>query len=353
MPASYGIKNAAFLRLFCLISANCLPHKNIDNYKECHPVVVVKGLEAETTVHVPVFVAEVIEAFKLTSAVTFLDATIGGGGHARAILKAFPEANLWGMDRDPYAIERVAKYLPQHRVHLCNDNFSQLDRLPQKTFDGILFDFGLSSDQLNIPERGFSFRSDGPLDMRMDPTKGISAAQFLNTAPREVLAQAIRDFGEEPHWRRIVDAIWNARGTNRLDRTSAFAELVRNALPKYHYGKIDPATRTFQGIRIAVNGELEAIQMALPKAFTALAPGGVLAAISFHSLEDRLVKQFFRQWAGLPITRWDGRSKDERQRPLGKMQTTKPITPSAAEIAANPRSRSAKLRVFQKGGACP
>jgi 16S rRNA (cytosine1402-N4)-methyltransferase len=329
-----------------------LPRKSVDNYNFRHPVGAVDGLKARATVHVPILVAEVLKAFRSTPAVAFLDATLGGGGHARAILDAFPEAVLWGMDRDPSAIERAAGCLPQNRVRLINDNFSQLDCLLQKTFDGILFDFGLSSDQLDAPERGFSFRSDGPLDMRMDPTRGTSAAQFLQTAPREMLERAIRDFGEEPHWRRVVEAIWRARGTARLSRTAAFAELIRDALPKNHSGKIDPATRTFQGIRIAVNDELEAIQTALPKALAALAPGGVLAAISFHSLEDRMVKRFFRQWAGLPETRMDGRSKSERQS-LGEMCTPKPITPSADEISANPRCRSAKLRVFQKGGPCP
>jgi 16S rRNA (cytosine1402-N4)-methyltransferase len=352
MLANRGRRNAAFLRPLRSMSTNCLPRNSIDNYKFCHPVGAVEDLRAGATVHVPILVAEVIEAFRPTPATAFLDATLGGGGHARAILDAFPGATLWGMDRDPSAIERAAGRLPQNRVHLINDNFSQLDRLPQKIFDGILFDFGLSSDQLDAPERGFSFRSDGPLDMRMDPTRGISAAQFLQTAPREMLVRAIRDFGEEPHWKRVVEAIWKARGTDRLLRTSAFAELVRSALPRNYSGKIDPATRTFQGIRIAVNGELAAIQTALPKALAALAPGGVMAVISFHSLEDRLVKRFFRQWAGLPETRMDGRSKDERQ-VLGKICTAKPITRSADEISANPRCRSAKLRIFQKGGARP
>ncbi|MDR2341118.1 MAG: 16S rRNA (cytosine(1402)-N(4))-methyltransferase RsmH [Puniceicoccales bacterium] len=311
-----------------------------------------RDLYEGAVVHVPVLVAEVIEAFKLAPPIAFLDATVGGCGHAQAILDAFPGANLWGIDRDPRAIGLAAKLLPQRRVQLFNNNYSELDNLPQKTFDGILFDFGLSSDQLDAPERGFSFRSDGPLDMRMDPTKGISAAQFLNTASLETLAQAVRDFGEEQNWRHVVNAIWRARGTCQLERTSAFAELVRSVLPKRYYSKIDPATRTFQGIRIAVNGELEAIQSALPKAFDALVPGGIMAIISFHSLEDRLIKQFFRQLAGLPVTRKDGRSKDERQS-FGMIRTTKPITPSRDEIFANPRCRSAKLRIFQKGGTRP
>ncbi|MDR1456675.1 MAG: 16S rRNA (cytosine(1402)-N(4))-methyltransferase RsmH [Puniceicoccales bacterium] len=309
----------------------------------------VEDLKMRMSGHIPILVAEVIAAFKFTSALTFLDATIGGGGHARAILEAFPGANLWGIDRDPSALERVAKFLPRNRLHLLHNNFSQLDHLPQKNFDGILFDFGLSSDQLDMPERGFSFRFDGPLDMRMNPTTEFSAAQFLQTAPREMLIKAVRDFGEEPNWRRVVNAIWSARGTNKLDRTLSFAELVHGALPKCQRGKTNPATRTFQGIRIAVNTELEAIQVALPKAFAALAPGGVIAAISFHSLEDRLVKRFFREWAGLPTTRLDGRGKDERQS-MGKLRTIKPITPSADEILANPRCRSAKLRIFQKEG---
>jgi 16S rRNA (cytosine1402-N4)-methyltransferase len=350
MPVLVTSMNVAILHPIYLALAGCIKYKNVDSQKKYDPILHGKGLAVGATVHVPILVAEVMEAFALTAARTFLDATLGGAGHTTAILQKFPQARLWAMDRDLAAIERARTHFPADRVHLCLGNFSQLDCLEQKSFDGILFDFGLSSDQLDAPGRGFSFRHDGPLDMRMDPTRGISAAQFLRTATMEELVQAVRDFGEEPCWRRIVNAIWEARGTDRLDRTLTFADLVREAVPRNPREKIDSATRTFQGIRIAVNGELDAIREALPKAFDALNNQGVIAVISFHSLEDRPVKQLFRHWAGLATDRHDFRYQDERIS-KGKILTSKPITPSAEEIASNPRSRSAKLRIFRKEGS--
>jgi 16S rRNA (cytosine1402-N4)-methyltransferase len=221
--------------------------------------------------------------------------------------------------------------------------------LEETGFDGILFDFGLSSFQLDQTERGFSFRFDAPLDMRMNPTAGISAAEFLETADEEGLVRAVRNYGEEKRWRRVVQAIIAARGTGRLQRTGSFAELVAEAVGPTPRGRkaVNPATRTFQGIRVEVNDELSAIERGLPAAFDRLSPGGVLAAISFHSLEDRIVKRFCRKMAGRPEHTNDYRTMDERH-VQAKMISTRPILPTEAEIKMNPRSRSARLRAIRK-----
>jgi 16S rRNA (cytosine1402-N4)-methyltransferase len=251
------------------------------------------------------------------------------------------------MDADRTALERTGAELAQGRFHPIWENFANLDRLARREFDGILFDLGLSSDQLDAAERGFSFRLDGPLDMRFDRSRGQSAAEFLQSAPHEELIRAVRDHGEEPHWRRVVAAIEAARGTATLTRTVPFADLLRRVLPPNFRSHIDPATRVFQGIRIAVNRELEMLERALPKALAALRPGGVLAVISFHSLEDRAVKQHFRSWSGLAVDCHDGRYAQDRVA-LGKQLGSGPILPDAGEVRDNPRSRSARLRLFQK-----
>ncbi|MDR2576627.1 MAG: 16S rRNA (cytosine(1402)-N(4))-methyltransferase RsmH [Puniceicoccales bacterium] len=300
------------------------------------------------TTHIPVLVSAILEAFRRTDGRTFLDCTLGGGGHSRAILETFPNAKLWAMDADAAAIERARISLPADRAHIYHGNFVTLDKLPQRNFDGILLDLGVSSDQLENGERGFSFRLDGPMDMRMDRSCGRTAEEFLETESRSELIEAIRNYGEEPLWKKIVDAIEAARGTGKLSRTGSFAELVRRVLPTSYRTKIDPATRAFQGIRIAVNGELNALKEALPKAFAALEVGGVLAVISFHSLEDRIVKQYFREWSGLPVDQFDSRTADERVA-RGQLLVDKPIVPDVEEILRNPRSRSAKLRLFRKG----
>jgi 16S rRNA (cytosine1402-N4)-methyltransferase len=249
------------------------------------------------------------------------------------------------MDADGEAIERTRAVLAGNSVTFVGENFRNLDALKQKSFDGILFDLGLSSDQLESAERGFSFRHDGPLDMRMDRSGGLTAAEFLETASREDISKAIRDYGEEPCWRRAVDAIMATRGSGTLLRTSDFANLMHRVLPLNHRAKIDSATRVFQGIRIAINDELNALKCALDKAFKALNPRGALAVIAFHSLEDRIVKQRFRLWSGMAVDRFDGRYADQRES-LGHMQSPRPIVPDAEEIRANARSRSARLRIF-------
>jgi len=228
-------------------------------------------------------------------------------------------------------------------------NFADLDQLDEEGFAGVFFDFGLSSFQLDTAERGFSFRVDAPVDMRMNSGTGISAAEFLETADEESLVRAVRNYGEEKRWRRVVESILRARGTGRLQRTQSLAELVGEAVGPAPRGRksVHPATRTFQGIRIEVNDELSAIERGLPAAFDRLLPGGILAAISFHSLEDRIVKRFCRKMAGRPEHARDNRTQDQRD-VRAEMISTRAIAPGEAEIQNNPRSRSARMRAICK-----
>ena len=301
--------------------------------------------------HQPVLVREVLGFLAPAPGGKFLDCTFGGGGHSRALLEAAADVHVIALDRDPEATARAAELSADFpgRFALVDRDFGRLGGIPEAGFDGILFDFGVSSFQLDNPERGFSFRADGPADMRMDPRSGVPAGLWLETATEEMLARAVRDFGEEHNWRRIVRALVAARGTGKLGGTVSLASVIADAIParERHASRIHPATRAFQGIRIAVNDELGAIESALPAAFEKLRASGVLCAISFHSLEDRPVKQFFRRMSGQPESADDSTPQDLRTR-RAEALTRRPVTPSDEEIASNPRSRSAKLRAIRK-----
>ena len=283
----------------------------------------------------------------------YLDATFGGGGYTRAILEAAP-CTVFAIDRDPDAISRGAALVAQFpgRLTLIEGRFGDLvDLLAQQgvaCLDGAVFDFGLSSFQLDDPARGFSFRADGPLDMRMGRS-GRTAADLVNTLPEADLAALIRAYGEERHALRIARAIGRARAEEPITTTARLADIVRSVVPRAADG-IDPATRSFQALRIAVNEELDEIARGLAGAIDLLSPGGRIVAVSFHSLEDRIVKRLFADAAGRgpSPSRHDPRALTTRSCPILRLLTTKPVVPGADEIAANPRARSARLRAAEK-----
>lgn len=301
--------------------------------------------------HEPVLLEEVLGAFAERPEGSLVDATFGGGGHSRALLERYPEPALVALDRDPAASARAAELGSAFagRFRFIQTRFSRMRDHVDGPIAGVLFDLGVSSFHFDQDERGFSFRGDAPVDMRMDPESGIPAHEFLEESSREDLVRAIRDFGEEPSWRRVVQALESARGDGRLGRTRSLAALISEAIPPgvRRRSRIHPATRAFQGIRMAVNDELGELEQALPEAFAALAPGGLLVVIAFHSLEDRMVKRFFRRMGGQPVDRFDHAPAQTRS-VYAEIVTRRPIVPTPPEVSRNPRSRSAKLRILRK-----
>lgn len=304
---------------------------------------------AELRGHYPVMLKEAVEILSPADGLEYLDCTFGGGGHTRAILES-ANCRLTAIDRDPAAISRaeeVKKEFPD-RFKFVSANFSEICNLQTDGgYAGIFFDFGVSSFQLDQSERGFSFMRDGALDMRMNPSAGHTALELIESLSEYELGKILREYGEEPRFMKIARAVKAAADARAISTTRELAEVVAKAAPASPREKIHPATRTFQALRIAVNDELGEIERALPAAFELLAKGGVLAAISFHSLEDRIVKKFFKKVAGLPQDRFDHSSVQDRVK-LATLITRKPILPSDAEISENPRSRSAKLRAVKK-----
>lgn len=308
-------------------------------------------MTAENLQHYSVLWREIIEYSQLENHKLILDCTFGGGGHSRNFLIKNTESRVFAIDCDPQAVNRMIPLKENftERFTGFDLNFSSLDATGLKNMDLVFMDLGVSSYQLDQVELGFSFRENAPIDMRLDPRKGIPASEFLETAREEKLVEAIRNYGEEKSWRAVVRAILRVRGSGILQETQPFVELVEKALPKrpYRLQKIHPATKVFQGIRIAVNQELVSLEKALPKAFSALSIGGSLMVISFHSLEDRILKRFMRRMAGKTENRFDQRTLEERSL-CAEMITKKPILPTSQEIQENRRSRSAKLRILKK-----
>lgn len=303
--------------------------------------------------HLPVLLDETVAALSVKADGIYVDGTFGRGGHARAVLAQLSDkGRLLGLDKDPDAIheaQQLAQLDSRFSIEQCS--FSDLatavnERLWQGQVDGVLLDIGVSSPQLDIAERGFSFQKDGPLDMRMDPTSGISAAEWLATAEMDDIAVVIKTLGEERYGKRIARAIVDTREQSPITTTRQLAELVDKASPSREKNK-HPATRTFQAIRIYINNELEELTVALEKALDILAIGGRLAVISFHSLEDRIVKRFFRDEAKGDDLPSDFPIRADELNPRVKI-IGKAIKAGEKELSVNPRARSAVLRVVEK-----
>ena len=296
-----------------------------------------------TWTHIPVLPGEAVDALVTNPRGMYLDATFGRGGHTRLILQRLaPEGRLLALDRDPAAAQ-----IDDPRFSFRQAAFSALADLPPASLSGVLLDLGVSSPQIDDPARGFSFRADGPLDMRMDPARGSSAAEWLAAASETQIAEVIRNDGEERFARAIAKAlVAHRREHGPVTRTHELADLVARAVKTREPGQ-HPATRTFQAIRIFVNAELEELDAALQGSLTVLAPAGRLAAISFHSLEDRRVKQFITAHARAVMDR----RAPFAEPPPALLRALARIKPGEAEVAANPRARSAILRVAERTAA--
>jgi 16S rRNA (cytosine1402-N4)-methyltransferase len=308
--------------------------------------------------HLPVMVEEVMTALSPSPGSFHIDGTVGGGGHTLRILEAAsPDGRVLGLDADPRALGRTRQRLAGYgdRLALRHANFGSIREVAREAgfgqVDGVLLDLGLSSYQLAERDRGFSFRAEGPLDMRFDPTTGVPASELVATLDEDALTRLIRTYGEEPHARRVARAIVAERAVAPIGTADRLAAIVATAMPGPRHGTrrpIHPATRTFQALRIAVNAELDVLPQALEGAMDVLRPGGVLVVISYHSLEDRIVKRFVaaerRGCICPPIVPVCVCGRDPRLVPVG----SQPQAPSAAEVGANPRARSAKLRAARR-----
>jgi 16S rRNA (cytosine1402-N4)-methyltransferase len=312
-------------------------------------------------VHIPVLAGEVLAYLHPRPGGVYCDGTVGGGGHSRAILESSsPDGRLIGIDRDPGALAAARARLAEFgdRVTLVHGRFGDIEEilgtLGQTALDGMVLDIGPSSPQFDQPARGFSFQKPGPIDMRMDPTTGPTALDLMRAWTPAELARVLRDHGEEPYSKRIAARIKEALRKDQLHTTTELAALVEGAMPApaRRRMKIHPATRTFQALRIAVNGELDQLARFLDRFPALLAPHGRCVVISFHSLEDRLVKRRFRDlsWtSSLPPAL--ARQAGERTEPVCVPLTRKPVMPSSEEVARNPRARSARLRACEKVAA--
>ena len=302
--------------------------------------------------HRPVLAAEAIEALSIEPGGTYVDGTFGRGGHSRLILERLgPRGRLIALDRDPQAVQ-AARQIADARFSVTHAAFSALSQVLDlqgvASVQGMLFDLGVSSPQIDEPQRGFSFRSDGPLDMRMDPSQGTSAADWLARAEENQIREVIGGYGEERFAKQIAAALVAARRVAPVRTTRQLADLVGAAVRTREPGQ-DPATRTFQALRIFVNRELEEVSLMLPQAMARLAPGGRLAVIAFHSLEDRIVKRFLQACARPTLPRDLPLRASEMPEVLLRI-VGKPVRPTSAETAANPRARSAVLRVAERTG---
>ena len=305
--------------------------------------------------HITVLLNEAVDALAVREDGIYVDGTFGRGGHSRLILSRLgSQGRLIVFDKDPQAIEAAQKLAEQDgRVTVVHDGFSSfqttLDKLDIEEIDGALFDLGISSPQIDDGARGFSFRFDAPLDMRMDPTRGMSAAEWIATASEQDLHEVIKNYGEERFSRQIARAIVAQRTESPIDTTRKLAQLVAQNVRTRERGQ-DPATRTFQAVRIFINRELEEVEAVLPQVMGRLKQGGRLAVIAFHSLEDRIVKQFVKKYSQHPpLPRWA--AVKEADLPLPPLKAVgKAIKPGVEETASNPRARSAVLRVAERTG---
>lgn len=305
--------------------------------------------------HRPVMLEEVVEYLLCRPGAVIVDATLGLGGHAAAILdKIRPEGLLIGVDRDRESLEIARLRLREYArsLRLFHENFKNLplvlNNLGLKPVDGILLDLGISSYQLLSPQRGFTFQNDAMLDMRMDQSQRLTAADLINDLPEDQLADIIQRYGEERFARRIAAAIAWRRREERISRSSQLTEIVSRAVRARGYQRIHPATRTFQALRIAVNRELEGLEEFLLEAISFVKPGGRIAVIAFHSLEDRIVKTAFRKLSGQCVCDRPPELCKCSREARASVITRRPVTPGPSELAANPRSRSARLRVAER-----